>query len=98
MVKGNKVEYDRFYGVWVCPYCNHSKVVDIDNSTFFNWKSKTYKCSKCSREFEDKEFMVVVPKDEVRRLVQGLIKGEITKEELKEAFDKIGIYIHIPKS
>ena len=96
MVEGKK-EYEEFYYIHdICPYCNHNKVVEIDDSTFFNWKPTRYKCSRCSREFKSTGILSVVPKDEVKRIVQGALNGDFNKKEMKEAFGKIGIYINIP--
>ena len=90
----------------VCPYCNHSKIVEITEKGNF-WSGtitkKHYKCSRCSREFKHKSMFIAVPnsrytnmKKEVKRLIQGNIDGTITQKEMAEGFDKIGIYIYIP--
>lgn len=75
-------------------YCNHGDVIKIDGG-FFSL-SYHYKCSKCSREFDSKKWMSVCPKEEVARIVNLGVRGEINKGQLKELFSKIGIFVNIP--
>ena len=89
-------EYDNNYVTDVCPYCNHSKWVEVEHGGFFSIKSNTYKCSKCSRDFQSIGFLSVVPENEVRKIVQSALDGKINKEQMKERFKKIGISIYLP--
>ena len=86
--------YDEYYSVKVCPYCNHKKCVEVKKS-FFDWDTQ-YECSKCSRKFDMPNWLDVVPKKAVTDIVNKGLSGKITQEEMKKAFDKIGVWIQIP--
>ena len=84
-----KEEYDQFYSVMVCPYCNHSKYTRKGGGLFSI--NTPYKCSKCSREFESLDCMSVVPERKVIQLVQDGINKKISKKEMIDGFKEIGI-------
>ena len=90
-------EYDKYYSVLVCPYCNHSDVMNVEHkSGFLEIKFDTYKCSKCSREFKSRGLLTVIPKDKTRSIIQDALLGKIDNKKMKEEFSKIGIELYIP--
>ena len=100
MKKENKtkevIEYDKSYLVPVCPYCNHTKIVDIYTGSEGLFSSKSfshYKCSKCSREFNSKKYLWVVPREFVQKVVQAGLSKELSSSEVIKEFKKINIYL-----
>ena len=94
-----EIRYDNYYHNHnVCPYCNHTKIVEIYTGSdgFFSSKRFShYKCSNCSREFDTKGYLSLCPSDEVKRIVQLGLDKKIGRKEMRDLFSKIGVYIRI---
>ena len=96
--KDKEKRFDEFYMLHgICPYCNHSNIINVEHGGFLNFKFDTYKCSRCSREFKSSGSLVVLPKEEVRRIVQAGLDSKINAKELVIAFERIGLILRRKK-